>query len=344
MKRQLSLFFALVLMLSCLVGCSTQRTPKEKSYISYFDTFATVASYAGDSKADFTANCAAVEALFSRFHQLLDIYNAYEGVNNLYTVNQMAGIAPVAVDDALIELLLYAKEVHTLTGGETNLVLGAVLSLWHDCRETALDGGEAVLPDAAALEEASKHVSIDCLVIDEEAKTVFLTDAAASLDVGAIGKGYVVERAAALLAARGATGYVLNVGGNLRTVGTKPDGEAWVTGITDPLGGEALIARLALSDAAMVTSGHYERYYTVAGNRYHHIIDKDTLYPARGFASVTVYAADSGLADALSTALFCMTYEEGVALLSTLPDTDALWVTETGEIKMTEGMRQKLLS
>ena len=344
MKRRLSLFFALVLILSCFGGCTAGSAPKEKSYFSYFDTFTTVASYANDSMSDFNAHCAAVEELLSHYHKLLDIYNAYEGMNNLYTVNQMAGISPVTVDRTLLDFLRYAKEIHALTGGETNVALGAVLSLWHDCRETALEGGEAALPDADALKEASKHVSIDCLVIDEAAGTVFLSDADAALDVGAIGKGYAAERAAELLASREAFGYVLNVGGNLRAVGTKPDGEGWVTGVTDPMGGDELLARLTLSDAALVTSGNYERFYTVAGNRYHHIIDKDTLYPAVGFASVTVYAADSGLADALSTALFCLTYEEGLTLLSAIPHADALWVTEAGEIKMTEGMRQRLLS
>lgn len=344
MKRCISLFLLLLLLLPCFVSCDGERKPMEKSYFSYFDTFTTVASYANDGAASFQDHCAAVESLLSHYHQLFDIYHAYEGVNNLYTVNQMAGVAPVAVEAELIDLLLYAKEIYVLTGGETNIALGAVLSLWHDCRTTALEGGVAALPNADELSEAARHTAIDCLVIDEAAGTVFLTDKDASLDVGAIGKGFAVEKAAALLRERGALGYVVNVGGNLRAIGTKPDGEGWVTGVTDPMGGEELLARLTLSDAALVTSGNYERFYTVADKRYHHIIDKDTLYPAEGFASVTVYAADSGLADALSTALFCMTYEEGAALLSTLPQADALWVTETGEIRMTEGMRQRLLS
>lgn len=343
MRRFLSLALVLLSLLPCITGCSVRNAPKEKSYFSYFDTFTTISSYAGDGEARFLENCAAVEDLLSRYHKLFDIYNPYDGANNLYTVNEMAGVAPVKVDGELIDFLLYAKEIYELTEGETNIALGAVLSLWHDCRAAALDGGNATLPDPAALKEAEAHTSIDLLVIDEAAGTVYLTDADASLDVGAIGKGYAVERAAALLEERGAAGYVLNVGGNLHAIGTKPDGEGWVTGITDPKGGDALLATLTLSDAALVTSGNYERYYTVDGERYHHIIDKDTLYPARGFSSVTVLTADSGLADALSTALFCMTYEEGAALLSSLPEADALWVTETGEIKMTDGMKQKLL-
>ncbi|MBO5755054.1 MAG: FAD:protein FMN transferase [Clostridia bacterium] len=343
MKRALSVFLVLLLLLGCLNGCEGQLpTPKEKSYFSYFDTLTTVISYACDDEAVFNANCAAVEQMFIRYHKLFDIYNAYDGINNLYTVNQMAGVAPVAVEKELIDFLLYAKEVYTLTRGETNVMLGAVLSLWHDCREQAGIGVSA-LPDEGALTEAAKHTAIESLVIDEAEGTVFITDSMASLDVGALGKGYAAERAAEHLRERGAEGYVLDVGGNLRAIGAKPNGDGWITGVTDPLGEGGYLAKLTFSNASLVTSGNYLRYFVVDGKKYHHVIDKDTLYPAEGFASVTVYTADSGLADALSTALFCMTYEDGVSLLATLPDTDALWVTKSGEIKMTEGMTQRLL-
>jgi thiamine biosynthesis lipoprotein len=340
LKRTLSLFLILLLVLPFLNGCS--RAPKEQTYYSYFDTFTTLSSYANDSKADFRANCQAITTLLARLHKLFDIYHAYDGLNNLYTVNQMAGVSPVKVEQELIDFLLYTKEIYTLTSGETNIAMGAVLSLWHNTREIALKGGAATLPDEERLFEAALHTNIDCLVIDEEAGTVYLTDSAMSLDVGAIGKGYAVEKAATLLEERGVTGYVLNVGGNLRAIGTKRENEGWVTGVRDPEG-DGLLARLQISNAALVTSGNYERYYTVEGNRYHHIIDKDTMFPAKGFSSVTVYAADSALADALSTALFCMTYEEGTHLLSSLPDAEALWVTDEGNILMTDGMRQKLL-
>ena len=342
MKRALSVLLVLIFLLGCLNGCTDSApTPKEKSFLSYFDTVATVISYAGDDEARFNANCAAVEEIFIRYHKLFDIYHAYEGISNLYTVNQMAGVAPVAVEKELIDFLLYAKEIYTLTKGETNVMLGAVLSLWHECRSAAA-GGVSRLPTESALTEAAKHTAIESLVIDKEAGTVFITDAAASLDVGALGKGYAAERAAELLRERGVKSYVLDVGGNLRAIGAKPDGSAWITGVTDPLGG-TLAAKLSFASGSLVTSGDYKRYYVVDGKRYHHIIDKDTLYPAEHFVSVTVCTADSGLADALSTALFCMTYEEGVTLLSSLTDTDALWITESGEIKMTDGMAQRLL-
>ncbi len=345
MKRFCACFLLFALLCTAFTGCGGENRPKEKTVFSYFDTFTTVYSFANDSDEDFAENCEAALSLLSKYHRLFDIYHAYEDTLNLYTVNQMAGVAPVTVDPLLIDFLLYAKDVYTLTKGKTNIALGAVLSLWHNHRtEAENDPTTARIPDEEALQEAALHTDIEKIIIDKEANTVFLADEKMSLDVGSIGKGYAVEKAAALLEKRGVQGYALDVGGNLRVIGTKPDGEGWVTGIQnpDPLA-EAYLARLTLINGALVTSGNYERYYTVAEKRYHHIIDPVTMFPAAYFASVTVYSHDSGLADALSTALFCMSYEEGLSLLSSLSDTEALWVTATGEIKMTEGMKEKLL-
>ena len=129
------------------------------------------------------------------------------------------------------------------------------------------------------------------------------------------------------------------MGGNIRIIGAKPDGSGWVTGIRDPAGGDKDFAiSLRLKDTACVTSGVYERYFVVDGQRYHHIIDKDTLYPAGDFASLTVLTKDSGLADALSTALFCMSYEQGLALAKQMEGVEVLWIFPDGGIKYTQGV------
>jgi thiamine biosynthesis lipoprotein len=217
-----------------------------------------------------------------------------------------------------------------------------VLSLWHQCREQAIENPEqAQLPEQAELEEAGKHMSIDALEIDRENMTVRISDPEAAIDVGALGKGYATQRAADYLIEENAEGYVLNIGGNIRIIGTKPDGTGWLTGIRDPQGTEQdYCISLRLKNMACVTSGVYERYYTVNGVRYHHIIDKDTLYPANNFTSLTVLAEDSALADGLSTALFCMSYEEGKALVDSLDGVEALWIFDDGEILYTDGVEK----
>ena len=193
------------------------------------------------------------------------------------------------------------------------------------------------------LEAAAEHTGFGLLEIDAENCTLRLTDPEASLDVGALGKGYATERAAEYLESVGAESYVLNIGGNIRIIGTKPDGSGWNTGIRDPQDPDGSFAvSLDLSDTACVTSGTYERYYMVDGEKYHHIIDKDTLYPADYFESLTVVTKDSGLADALSTALFCMSYEDGLALAEKL-GVDVLWIFPDGDIRYTSGLEARIV-
>jgi len=339
LKRLLCAVLCLLLAMGTLVGCGEPRMRAE-SFYEYFDTVSVVISYVEDEADVFADNCHAVEDVLRDYHRMFDIYYEYAGINNLKTVNKQAGIAPVAVDARLIDFLLYCKEIYAKTNGRTNIAMGAVLSLWHDERERAeVYPDRAKLPDADALREAALHTDINDLIIDREAGTVYLADPAMRLDVGAIGKGYAAERAAEVLRERGVTGYVLNVGGNLCAIGEKRRGKGWSTGITNPdkSADEPFVCRVNLKDTSLVTSGDYERYYTVDGVKYHHIIDPETCMPAAYFSSVSVFAADSGLADALSTALFCMSYEDGLALAKEL-NVEVIWVRPSGEVLTTDGV------
>jgi thiamine biosynthesis lipoprotein len=337
--------FAVLLAVSMMTGCAAETKkaqPQGKMYFTYFDTISCVYSYAGDSAECFDERSAEVSNILGEYNQLLDIYHEYEGINNLCTINKNAGGEPLKVDERLMEFLDYAKEIYQLTSGEMNVMMGSVLSLWHQCRELAAENPEqARLPNQAELERAGEHMSIEALELDHENMTVRISDPEASIDVGALGKGYATQKAAEYLIEEKAEGYVLNIGGNIRIIGTKPDGTGWLTGIRDPQGTEQdYCIGLRLKNTACVTSGIYERYFTVDGLRYHHIIDKDTLYPAAGFASLTVLTEDSGLADGLSTALFCMSYEEGKALVDSLDGVEALWIFDDGKILYTDGVEE----
>ena len=329
-----------------LAGCSAPETPaaqtenKGKSYFTYFDTVSYVYSYAGDSAEQFDERSAEVSDILGEYHRLFDIYHEYSGVNNLCTLNLNAGGEPIEVDEKLIDVLLYARELYQATYGEMNVMMGAVLRIWHDLRDAASDDpGAARLPTEEELSTAAEHTDFSLLEIDEDARTVRIADPAASIDVGALGKGYATEMAARALEAEGVSSYVLNVGGNIRIIGTKPDGTGWVTGVKDPRNTSEFAIKLRLADTSCVTSGVYERYYTVDGVRYHHIIDKDTLFPAEYFSSLTVITKNSALADALSTALFCMPYDDGAALAEKL-GVDVLWIFPDGEMKYTPGIEK----
>lgn len=344
MKSVKALFALIGAMLFVLMaGCSPNRQqaePRGKSYFTYFDTVSYVYSYAGDSAERFDDRSAEVSYILSEYHKLFDIYHEYSGINNLCTLNRTAGGESLKVDQKLIDFLLYAREMYNSTGGEMNVMLGAVLTLWHDCRTAAADDPQnARIPTEAALAEAAKHIDFSALEIDEENRTVRISDPDASIDVGALGKGYATEMAAKYLEGDGAQGYVLNIGGNIRIIGTKPDGGDWVTGIRDPNDPDGAYAlSLRIADTACVTSGVYERYFTVDGQRYHHIIDKDTLYPADYFASITVITKDSGLADCLSTALFCMSQTDGLALAANLEGVEVIWIYPDGTMDYTPGI------
>ncbi|MBQ9134344.1 MAG: FAD:protein FMN transferase [Clostridia bacterium] len=341
--RFAALLLALLLFCS-MVACKKQsgKTKYSAYYFDYFDTVTTVVGYA-DSKDEFDRVCASITAQLEEYHRLYTIYNRYEGLNNLYTVNETEdGVHNVVqVDEKIMDLLLYAKEIYTLTGGRTNIAMGSVLSIWHEYREAGMhDPAGAELPPMDALRAAAEHTDIEQMILDTENNTVFLADPEMRLDVGAIAKGYAVEMVAQQLTADGIEGYILNVGGNVRAIGTADGDEPWSVGIENPDTEDTetpYIAYLHLSDAAVVTSGSYQRYYVVDGKNYHHIIDPETLLPGEKYLAVSVLCRDSALGDALSTALFLMDWEEGRALVEFTPNVEAMWTLPGGEQKYSSG-------
>ena len=335
MKRILSLAVATLLLLALPVLSFTSCTDpeikvKNRIFYEYFDTVSYVYDYSGGTDAQFDEVCRGVEYELKTCHELFDIYNTYAGVTNLKTVNDSAGKGPVKVNVRIIDLLEEAVELYELTDGNVNVMMGSVLSIWHKHRTEGVS-----LPDMDALVTANAHTSIENLVIDRENMTVEITDPEASLDVGAIAKGFTAELIYNMLAERGICGYAINLGGNLRTVGTKPDGSGWVSGVQNPdkNAADPYVATLTISDSALVTSGVYERYYTVDGVQYHHIINKDTLMPERNYLSVTVHTESSTVADALSTALFNMSIDEGREVISSLSYTEIIYVLADGGVE-----------
>lgn len=342
MKKRTICTALAVCILLCFGLSSCTAQPRGNQYsaysMEYFDTVITVVGYE-DTKEEFDAMAEEILSQFAEYHRLYSIYHRFEGIENLCTVNETVDGAhrTVTVDRRIIDLLLYAKEMYAVTDGTVNIAMGSVLSLWHNYRELGKDNpAGASLPPMNRLRGAAGHTDINGLIIDAENSTVTLADPLMKLDVGAIAKGYAVECVARSLEARGITGYVLNVGGNVRAVGKKPNGALWTVGIENPIG-EEYLAYLQLEDESVVTSGSYQRYYYVDGKAYHHIIHPDTLMPAEGFMSVSVICKDSGFGDAMSTALFCLTLEEGLALVESVSDLEAMWVAEDGSKTVSSG-------
>lgn len=351
MKKLVSCVLVCSLIMCFVCSCNSEQgeqTGLEKfteSYVEYFDTVCTVVGYE-ESLEEFEAVCDKIEQQLSEYNQLYDIYKSYEGVNNVLTINKNAGKEPVVVDKKIIDLIDFSAELYELTDGTVNIAMGSVLSIWHNYREL-YSGAEAgaQIPTIGVLKEAAKHTSFEDIIIDREASTVYLKDSEMSLDVGAVAKGYATEQIAKSLIADGVDNYALNFGGNIRTIGGKDDGSDWSAAVTNPdkTSGKDYILKVKLRDQAFVTSGSYERFYTVDGVRYHHIIDPETLMPNNTFTSVSILSPDSGLADVLSTALFNLTYEEGKAIIDGLDNVEAVWVTAENEILYSSGFEEVIL-
>lgn len=346
MGRIFPLFLAMVLLLGCTGAGNSgttgtgNKTQYQASFLELFDTVTTIVGYAG-SEEEFRQTAEKVKDSLEEYHQLLDIYRDYEGINNLKTINDKAGIEPVEVDKRIVDFLLDCRAYYEFTGGRVNVAMGSVLSLWHETRTAGIDDPEnARLPDRNELEEASLHCSFDGVIIDEEASTVFLTDSRQSLDVGAVAKGWAVER----VCESAPSGLLVSVGGNVHATGPKPEGNVpWVVGIQDPEKAEEFVHTLYLTEGSVVSSGDYQRYYQVEGKSYHHIIDPDTLYPADYWRSVSIVCPDSGVADALSTALFTLPLEQGEALLKEY-EAEAMWIDQEGHQYYSEGFEELIRS
>ena len=342
--RQNKKYIALAAAAACfLSGCNVkpQLSRYDAQFLQLFDTVTSVVGYAKD-KETFTAYVQEFHDELEEYHQLYDIYNEYEGINNLKTINDHAGIQPIEVDQRIIDLLEEALEMYELTDGYMNIAMGSVLEIWHDYRTEGIDNPlEASLPPMEALIEASEHTSIEDIVIDREQSTVYLKDPDMSLDVGAIAKGYATEMVCRKMAEEGISNVMVSVGGNIRAIGTKPDGSPWNVGIQNPdmESEEKYLHTVSVQDQSLVTSGSYQRYYTVDGVQYHHIVNPDTLMPGNEYVSVSILCQDSGMADALSTAAFNRNLEDGKKMIESIGGAEALWVFPDGREVCTPGFQ-----
>ena len=358
-----------------LVSCASEKEPEKPVSETHsktcvmdcgFDTFFSLNDIPMEQE-NFSTTFSELLDEYKHYNDLFDIYNDYEGINNLKTINDMAGIQPVEVEDAIIELLLEARDFYELSDGAFDITMGNLLKVWHEYRTEGMalneQGKPGRLPSAEELQNAYEHHGWEYVEIDESAHTVFITDPQVSLDVGGIAKGFAAEKIAQRLEVMGVHGGIVNAGGNNRMLGPKKDGSDWRVGIIDPYGKNNNVVVRIYGAVSSVTSGDYMRYYMGPDNvQLHHIIDPDTLYPADLYHSVTIFTRDSGSADCLSTTLFTLSYEEGMILIEQyrqahpddilevvwlmdkkeLPDTDNYLETDDFYVLYTEGLKEKI--
>lgn len=329
-------------------------------FFDLFDTHVSFSAYTRDEES-FRRYAAAVRGEMERLHRYFDIYDSYGRLANLKTVNDNAGTAAVVVAPEIIELLDAAARAYRMTGGAVDISKGSLYAVWHDRRERALSGAmpredtksrggsgsAALLPSAEELRSADAF-SMGDIVVDREAGTVFLRKKGMRLDVGAVAKGFAAQRAVEKARALGLTSGILNAGGNVCVIGAPKDGRAsWKVGVRGQQEDGGFIDIVDVADCSVVTSGDDQRYFTAGGEKFHHIIDPWTRYPAKHVRSVTVVHPNSETADILSTAAFVLPPESARRIIEQ-NGAEAMWVFHDGRreatagyVKISESAKQK---
>jgi len=275
-----------------------------------------------------------VREAFDKVRALEKVMSRFVTNSDVDKINQQAGKEPVEVDPRtfyVIEKSLYFGEA---SQGKFDVTIAPLLNLWGFGT-----GEEREPPEGEEIEEVLPLVDYQEIELDEENMSVFLPREEMALDLGGIAKGYIVDEIAEFLEGEGIEHGTVNAGGDIRALGTRLDGNPWRIGITHPRDRENVIAVIPVTQEAIVTSGDYERFFTHEGERYHHILDPDTGQPAGEVMSVTVVAPDCITADSLSTAVFVLGVEEGMALLESMSRVEGMIVDLQEEIHVTRGLK-----
>jgi thiamine biosynthesis lipoprotein len=262
------------------------------------------------------------------------IMSEWRSDSELSRINAQAGVAPVAVSQETIQLLQKALALSSASNGAFDPTWAALRGIWDFKKKPP------TLPARTKLVEALARVGAQYVKIDPSKSTVFLTKSGMALGLGAIAKGYAIDRAADILRKNGLKNFIVDGGGDLYLAGKKPTGQ-WTIGIRHPRK-SSLLAELSISDRAVVSSGDYERYFQMGDRRYHHIIDLNTGMPATRSVAVTVIAPNATLADALATAIFILGPEKGHELAKGYPDVDFISLTPNGEIYTSASFEEKI--
>lgn len=288
--------------------------------------------------ADQGAAAAAFEQVFREFDRLDALLSVWRPGSDVVRMNEAAGKTPVPVSAETLEVLAAAQRASEWTGGKFDITFGALADIWRFDHDQ-----DNVVPDRRAIDARLPLVDYRAVEIDRAAGTAYIRTPGARVHLGGIGKGYAVDRAAALLRARGLANFLIQSGGDLYVAGRNGD-VPWKLGINDP-GGPAgqSFATLELSDGTFSTSGDYERFFIKDGTRYHHLIDPDLGVPAAGSRSVTIVADSAMLADVLSTGVFIMGPAGGMALIERLPQVEGVIVTAANEVLVSSGLKGRLI-
>lgn len=309
-KRLKILGLLLFIIIAC-IGCDNKETETKEYILEDFamNTLISIKVFSSD------ANLAkqALDEAFNEFKRIEALTDKFAEKNlpdpeksDVYRINQNAGIKPVIVSVDTLLLLDKSIQYAELSEGAFDITIGPVMELW------GFGQDQKSVPEDNELKNKLSLVGYEQIIINQEEKTVFLPKKGMEIDLGGIAKGYATDSAVKKLKELGITSAMINAGGNVFALGSKPDGSPWLTGIQDPRDASKIVAVVKLIDSAAVTSGDYERNFIEDGVLYHHILDPSTGKPARQGISATIVAPNATDADILSTAYFVLGYNKGM--------------------------------
>ncbi len=328
----LAVVWPVIILVAGCVGVQPSASPVvSKRAQMHMGTLVTITAVASDKRVGDRA----VQAAFDEIKRLEGGISTWRSDSELSRVNAAAGRYPVPVSRETLELVARSIEIAQLTNGGFNIALGPAIEAWSVIERQRI-------PDERELQQLKPLLDWTRIQVDKEAQTIYLPQQGMQIDVGGIGKGYAADRAVVEMKRVGVIGGVVALSGDIKTFGILPDRRGFPVGIKHPRREEELIAMIDLNDEAVSTAGDYERFFERDGVRYHHILDPQTLRPARGCQSVTVIAKEGTMADGLDTGIFVLGPEQGMALVERLPGVEAIIIDQEGKITVSSGLRGRL--
>ncbi len=331
--KQFAVFTALVL---GIAGCNTAEVSTNQGDLTQ-TTYAlgTVININLYDQGDQTL----MDEMIARVAAIENLMSAQIDDSEVSRITQQAGISPVVVSDETYEVVKKALYYAELSSGRFDPTIGPIVDLW------GIGTEEARVPEQEEIDAALAYVDYSKIVLDDEEQTVFLSEEGMSLDLGGIAKGYTADVLVAMLDEANVERAMINLGGNIYAYGIKADGSPYKVAIQTPYDTRnTYFGYVEVSDMTVVTSGPYERYFEEAGQMYHHIFDAKTGYPTNGdVVSVSVIGPTSMDADALSTMLFTMSPEEGLAMIESIEGVDCVYVDEAYNLTLSEGLKDTFI-
>lgn len=282
-----------------------------------------------DSEAEGTKYLNLAIEEISRIEKLI---SSWDSNSQTSEVNRNSGIQPLNVDPELYGLIERSLRISKLTDGAFDITYASMDNIWK------FDGTMTQMPTKIAVAESISKVGYHNIILDKEQGTVFLKNRGMKIGFGAIGKGYAADRAKEVLKSKGVSGGIINASGDLVAWGNQPDGSSWTVGITNPLNKEKIFSWLPVNNQALVTSGNYEKFVTIDGVKYSHIIDPRTGYPSKGLLSVSVLTNTGELGDALATAVFVMGVEVGLDFINQVNGVECILVDELNKMHFSKNL------